>query len=142
VILESLAYARPAHAEGFHWNEGNADAGGLYRNVAPADSAAARMGFWSARITVGPQGSAVARGRAVAAPLWAVALVCAVLPALWLAEARRAKRRRRAAGLCPACGYDLRASSDCCPECGTKFAPAPPIKTRPAGGSRTILPLF
>ncbi len=33
-------------------------------------------------------------------------------------------RRRRKAGLCEACAYDLRGSSDRCPECG-KFVPTP-----------------
>lgn len=48
-------------------------------------------------------------------PLWLPASVFAVLPALWLSKGLRRRRR----GLCPNCGYDLRANPDRCPECGT-----------------------
>lgn len=51
-------------------------------------------------------------------PAWAVALGAGLLPLRWLAVARRT-RRRRTRGLCPACGYDLRATPGRCPECGT-----------------------
>lgn len=37
-------------------------------------------------------------------------------------ERRRKRRARAAGGLCPACGYDLRATPGRCPECGA--APA------------------
>jgi hypothetical protein len=54
-------------------------------------------------------------------PDWAPALCFAILPAAWLTlEVRRRRRRDRRLthGLCPACGYDLRATMDRCPECG------------------------
>jgi len=50
-------------------------------------------------------------------PLWAPALASGVLPALWLLLWAH-RRRRRTAGCCPRCGYDLRATPDRCPECG------------------------
>jgi hypothetical protein len=53
-------------------------------------------------------------------PFWGIALACAILPASWLLSARRRWRResRERNGQCVNCGYDLRATSDRCPECG------------------------
>jgi hypothetical protein len=51
-------------------------------------------------------------------PLYAVTAFFAVLPLFSLI--RRARRRLAAKrGRCAACGYDLRATSERCPECGT-----------------------
>jgi hypothetical protein len=52
-----------------------------------------------------------------AMPFWPLTLPPLLLPAAWLRAALR-KRRRRTLGLCPACGYDLRATPIRCPECG------------------------
>ena len=56
--------------------------------------------------------------RLVAFPYWLPFLLAACAPAAWLASAvRRGRRGRR--GRCAHCGYDLRATPDRCPECGT-----------------------
>ena len=53
-------------------------------------------------------------------PGWFFLLVLAILPALWLVRRRSARKRYRIAkGLSLVCGYDLRATPDRCPECGT-----------------------
>ena len=67
-----------------------------------------------------PGGTAATRERLVVVPHWFMALVLAAAPAargVRLA-ARRRGRRRHSRGLCPACGYDLRATPGRCPECG------------------------
>lgn len=58
------------------------------------------------------------RGIAVRTPWLFVVpaiLISSLIPSVWIAS-RRAKLQSR--GLCPACGYDLRATPDRCPECG------------------------
>lgn len=56
--------------------------------------------------------------RIVQVPHSAVAGLFSILPAVWL---YRGRKRRRKPGLCPSCGYDVRATPDRCPECGTSL---------------------
>ena len=67
----------------------------------------------------GPIGYAA---RGLGLPWWYLVLLVLAGPApaflRWLGARRRRERRRRA-GPCVICGYDLRASPERCPECGT-----------------------
>ena len=72
------------------------------------------------------------RNVAVAAPWWFLTAACVVIStvayrSLW----RGTRRRRRAAGQCESCGYDLRdANHERCPECGASVAPAVDVPAR------------
>jgi hypothetical protein len=55
-------------------------------------------------------------------PPMAAAALSLILPIVWYAELlyrERGSRQRAASQICVSCGYDLRATPDRCPECGT-----------------------
>jgi len=92
-----------------------------------------RIGFALYRLDGGPNRYAnvtvTVVDRRLCVPYWSLVLLFMAAPAPRLARMIRTRRRqaRAAAGLCAACGYDLRASTGRCPECG---APAPVASTQ------------
>jgi hypothetical protein len=57
----------------------------------------------------------------VVIPHWFIVAGFALTPAVWLRSHIR-RQRQRQAGHCTVCGYDLRATPERCPECGTAVA--------------------
>jgi hypothetical protein len=62
--------------------------------------------------------------RIIGVPHWFLMVATAVIPCLYAVRRWRLRDRLRR-GLCPTCGYDLRATPDRCPECGTSVTPSP-----------------
>ena len=88
----------------------------------PPSERQAVLGFESATFTGSPPiasvgGTSMVLARRWRAPYWPLAAAAAVLP-LWRLARWGRRRRRLTRGLCPRCGYDLRASEGACPECG------------------------
>ncbi|HEV2296069.1 MAG TPA: hypothetical protein VGR35_19650 [Tepidisphaeraceae bacterium] len=71
------------------------------------------LGFWFQSFDI-----AVGRITVVVLPAWFLLLLTALVPTLWIRRSLIALRQP-IAGCCVCCGYDLRATPDRCPECGS-----------------------
>ncbi len=67
----------------------------------------------------------VASHPSITIPYWALTVTTVLIPLIWLWRAH-GKRRRVNAGRCATCDYDLRATPDRCPECGTQATQGKP----------------
>jgi len=79
------------------------------------------LGFWYFDFTRGKQIESL-----VVIPFWFLLLATASFPCLWVFRTRQ-RNWRDHHRCCPACGYDLRATPERCPECG-----AVPMKAGPS----------
>lgn len=81
-----------------------------------------RLGFAARGDSVAVRGLVAYSEMTSEIPHWALVLALSLLPILWRRSSFRARPQN--AALCPVCGYDLRASKDRCPECGTPIVEA------------------
>ena len=77
-----------------------------------------RWGFdWVHEKRVPHWGENVTEWKRVVFPHWCVVVLTAIAPGTLLPSVLR-RLKYKHPGLCPSCGYDLRASPERCPECG------------------------
>ena len=107
MVYPPLGYQLPSGAPRTWWTHGRLGVG--HMDWEPRPVGAYETGLESSFASTSERG--------VAIPMWLTVLVFGILPAIWLWRRLRGRRRIRT-GLCSACGYDLRATPDRCPECG------------------------
>ncbi|HWE94265.1 MAG TPA: hypothetical protein VG269_09900 [Tepidisphaeraceae bacterium] len=86
-----------------------------YRSGVPDDIQVVGVGFRYLRMT-----SDGMRRYNLVLPFWMLMIFWTAVPCLWLSRRLKARARKRNR-LCATCGYDLRASSLRCPECGSEI---------------------
>jgi hypothetical protein len=125
-VLFTMSYVTPHNdlrPRKIQWQIGRLDRTTTAVRSYDAPRWANRLGFdwrWNTRHGTAPF-AFTSRERHVAIPFWLLIVLCA--GSGWLLGRRNWLIRRRVlAGLCPACGYDCRATPDHCPECGYRGA--------------------
>lgn len=124
LLLAFFHLSEPVPAQGWAWSRNRADPGYTIRYN---PTIWGKAGFYSHRRDV-VDDSGLSTTRIIGVPLWLLCLLT-VAPPFALAVSSRRRRLRAARGtanLCLACGYDLRASSGRCSECGTPI----PVKVK------------
>jgi len=118
--LHAFSNSRPPDFAA-HWSTGRLGVGHLDSNPPEAVGFWQRLGFMKWK---GGWESSFAdeSWQTWAFPTWLAAFAFAILPIFELILIAR-RLRRQSASVCIKCGYDLRASIDRCPECGTTFSP-------------------
>jgi hypothetical protein len=71
-----------------------------------------------------------------AIPLWQLALLSALLGTYFI---RCSRLSRQPTGVCPTCGYDVRATPDRCPECCTVPPHNPPMQRTGAADAGSLI---
>jgi hypothetical protein len=99
-----------------HWTYGRLGVGHVFWGDLPVRSFWNRLGF---NIFYGGMATAFSdeMQNGIAFPAWLPTVLFLIVPALWFRRALKNRRRHRI-GLCPHCGYDIRATPQRCPECG------------------------
>jgi hypothetical protein len=88
-------------------------------------------GFWFARGTGSGSIPSLAQ---IVVPTWMLMVLLLPAPIVWLIGWLR-RRSRVDAGCCRTCGYDLRATPERCPECGTNVERAGDANPNPSPGT-------
>jgi hypothetical protein len=103
------------------WSVNKTEGGSTWRPQSVWHGFVFDRGFWWARPPDGYH---------LSVPHWLPLVLVGVIPSLMATRSYRTYRRR-VRGLCPACGYDLRATPGRCPECGTDASQS--LASAPAG---------
>ncbi len=93
-------------------------------SVTKSDFVQKTLGFqlcWAPNLPASPSTGAWIAMYSITVPHWFILLLCPIFPLVWLRRFLRHRHRLRN-NLCPTCGYDMRASTDRCPECGRAIA--------------------
>lgn len=129
ILSVSTIEQEPAHPPESSWTVDDFDGSDGYwphwrsgvdndYDFSSSDNLCERLGFAHVSETVGLSIPLMFDEEHWTFPHWAAVCGAGLAPAIW-AVARWRRRRTRRLGHCTACGYDLRATPDRCPECAT-----------------------